>query len=65
MRIITSYHSIAAYMSGTLQNIQMTSHFIQKKLTKCYAKETSHNVKDEKVGSRLFSALIDESRDIP
>lgn len=45
------------------QNAQMTSPTIQKELAECCAEEVTKAIKKEMAG-RLFSVLIDESRDI-
>lgn len=45
------------------QNAQMTSPTIQKELAECCAAEVTKAIKQEMAG-RLFTVLIDESRDI-
>ncbi|KAJ1266587.1 hypothetical protein BS78_08G163800 [Paspalum vaginatum] len=53
----------AAFDEFCKKNARMTSHKIQKDLTRSYAEEITEVIKEE-IGDSLFSVLIDESRDI-
>ncbi|KAK3138648.1 hypothetical protein QOZ80_5AG0371600 [Eleusine coracana subsp. coracana] len=53
----------AAFEELCPQNTQMISHKIQKDLTRCCAIEVSNVIKEE-IDNKLFTVLIDESRDI-
>jgi hypothetical protein len=53
----------AAFEEFCPQNAKMTSHIIQKDLTESCAIEVSKVIKEE-IGDKLFTVLIDESRDI-
>ncbi|KAJ1295190.1 hypothetical protein BS78_01G205200 [Paspalum vaginatum] len=52
-----------AFDESCPKNAQMTSHYIQQDLTESCAKDISNLIKEE-IGDKLFSVLIDESRDI-